>query len=165
MVVTSSAKTYWLTVMENVMSKYFNDKTDRELVTVSNPTAKQLAALELTCLELDMVRDHWKVPFVVTSGLRKPKAKYSQHEDGYAIDFIPKGDINAIFQWMVRFSAYDQLILESKITTVGGTNKVVRWIHISYKETGNRHEAWTGIVTVVNGKETAKYQRYYSDHN
>lgn len=142
------------------MSKHFNMDDDDQLVTVDNPTEEQLLRLEYMLSELELPRNHFDFGFVITSGLRPPKKKYSQHQDGYAADFVPLGNIDEVFDWMVKFCDYDQIILETKQLVVKGRTIVVRWIHFSRKKSSNRHEALTASITYVKGKEITKYLQY-----
>lgn len=82
---------------------------------------------------------------IITSGFRKAsisKQSKSQHLVGQAIDMqftnAKKSDYFAIAQWIKDNVPYDQLLLEYKST---GTK--MPWIHISFKETGNRNQVLT----------------------
>lgn len=142
------------------MSKHFNTATDNLLVTVKNPTDEQLANLENTLEELELPRNHHGFPFTITSGLRPAKKKYSQHQDGYAVDFVPSHDIDKVFAWIFKFCQYDQLILETKTVVIGSKKFTYRWIHMSLKPGHNRHEALTISIVSTNGKETTTVRRY-----
>ena len=91
----------------------------------------------------------------VNSGYRTPEhnkqiggSPTSQHITGQAVDIFPlEKDIDDVFALIIREFKYDQVILEKN-------NAGARWIHISYKEEGNRQKAMT--ASVVNGKATYK---------
>jgi len=142
------------------MSKHFNTSIDKLLVTVEHPTVEQLQRLEYTLNELELPRNHFNFSFVITSGLRPPKKKYSQHQDGYAADFVPVRDIGVVFEWMCKFCQYDQIILETKSVIRKGRKVTYKWIHLSLKKSNNRHEALVATIVVVDGKETTTYERY-----
>jgi zinc D-Ala-D-Ala carboxypeptidase len=91
----------------------------------------------------------------VNSGYRTPEhnkkvggSPTSQHITGQACDIFPlKEDIDTVFSMIIREFKYDQVILEKN-------SRGSRWIHISYKEEGNRQKAMT--ASVINGKATYK---------
>lgn len=120
------------------VSKYFDTITDKQLVTVANPDNQKWKNLIAVCTEADKIRDQFGA-LLVTSGLRPAKAhNYSQHQDGHAIDFIPKSrEFQKVFDW-IRFNmVFDQVILEKD--QYGN-----QWIHFSYVKTGNRRMALYG---------------------
>lgn len=120
------------------LSKYFDTITDRNIITVSNPSIEKFNNLLIVCTQLDIVRDYFGV-IIVTSGLRPAKPhNYSQHQDGYAVDFVPKSlEFRRVFDW-IRFNMkFDQLILEKD-------KDGNQWIHFSYKSAGNRKMAMLG---------------------
>ena len=117
------------------LSKYFDTITDKQLVTVANPDNQKWKNLIAVCTEADKIREQFGV-LIVTSGLRPAKAhNYSQHQDGHAIDFVPKSrEFQRVFDW-VRFNlVFDQVILEKD-------QDGNQWIHFSYVKTGNRKMA------------------------
>jgi zinc D-Ala-D-Ala carboxypeptidase len=91
----------------------------------------------------------------VNSGYRTPEhnkkvggSPTSQHCKGEAADIFPlEKDIDDVFALIIREFKYDQVILEKN-------SRGSRWIHISYKEEGNRQKAMT--ASVINGKATYK---------
>lgn len=120
------------------LSKYFDTITDRSLVTVANPDNQKWKNLIATCEQADKIREFAGV-LIITSGLRPAKAhNYSQHQDGHAIDFVPKSrEFQRVFDW-IRFNlVFDQVILEKD--QYGN-----QWIHFSYVKTGNRKMALYG---------------------
>ncbi len=109
------------------------------------PDTKRALSCLITNL-LDPIRESWGRPINVNSGFRSPTlnrivggAASSQHVKGEAAD-ITAGDQatnKQLFDLIVRMNAageisFDQLIWE-KGDAIGP-----RWIHISYKATGNR---------------------------
>ena len=120
------------------LSRYFNTISDPKIITIGNPTNQQLKNLLNTCRHLDIVRDEFGV-LIVTSGLRPAKAhNYSQHQDGLAVDFVPKSkEFDRLFDW-IRFNMkFDQLILEKD-------QSGNRWLHFSYCNDKNRQMALYG---------------------
>ena len=91
----------------------------------------------------------------INSGYRTPEhnkrvggSPTSQHITGQAVDIFPlKKDIDDVFALIIREFKYDQVILEKN-------NAGARWIHISYKEEGNRQKPMN--ASVINGKATYK---------
>jgi len=121
------------------ISEYFDTITDRNIITIANPTNQQWKNLIHTCKQLDIVRGEFGA-LIVTSGLRPAKAHhYSQHQDGHAVDFVPKSlEFQRVFDW-IRFNMkFDQLILEKD-------QHGNQWIHFSYKDDNtNRKMALLG---------------------
>ncbi len=128
------------------LSKYF---TLEELTfsqtasrhNISNiPTGDTLKTLTRTAEKLDLVREYFGCPITVNSGFRclnlnrKIGSKdTSQHVLGQAVDFIipragtPKSLVKAIKDSNIEF---DQIIQEFD-----------SWVHISFKDSGNRKQA------------------------
>lgn len=119
------------------LSKYFDTVTDKQLITVCNPSNQAWKNLIATCEQADKIRE-FAGALIVTSGLRSAKQSYSQHQDGHAIDFVPKSrEFQKVFDW-IRFNlTFDQVILERN--EAGN-----QWIHFSYVNTGNRKMALYG---------------------
>lgn len=119
------------------ISKFFDTDTDKQMITVQNPTIEQISNLTyLHAYVIDRVRERFGA-LIETSGLRPAKEKYSQHQDGQAADIVPKGNINEVFEWIRDNMIFDQVILE---TNVNGA----KWIHVSVTKAGNRKECWYG---------------------
>lgn len=80
---------------------------------------------------------------VIASGYRSPElnkavggVKNSQHMSGQACDIFIHGDINYgwdLFEYIETHLPFDQLIMEHNA-------KGTHWVHVSYKEEGNRHQ-------------------------
>lgn len=92
---------------------------------------------------LDPVRDVVRTPIIITSGYRCPQVNRlvggvdnSQHMSGCAADFHVQGFTSSmmhqVFLYIFNTLEFDQLIYyRSK-----------NFIHVSYVENGNRHEAF-----------------------
>lgn len=111
----------------------------------NQPGDKELKALELIAKEVfQPVREYIGKPLAVTSGYRSPElnvaiggSSTSQHCKGEALDIDgdPFGVSNrAIFNYIMVNLDYDQLIWEF------GNDDSPAWVHVSYKEEGNRNE-------------------------
>ena len=105
--------------------------------TPSIKEADNMMELIVNCLQ--PIRDKLKKPMVVSSGYRCPELNKlvggksnSQHLTGCACDFTVKGmSVDQVYEFIKNGGfTYDQLIHE-------GT-----WVHISYKKTGNRKQAF-----------------------
>ena len=104
------------------------------------PSIKELDnMLELIVNCLQPIRDKLGKPMTVSSGYRNKEVNKlvggksnSQHLTGCACDFTVKGmTVDQVYEFIKNGGfSYDQLIHE-------GT-----WIHISYKKTGNRKQAF-----------------------
>lgn len=125
-----------------------------ELTRGNTPTNKQKKSLIALIMNvLQPIREHFKVPVDISSGLRSNAsnkatggAEMSQHLLGEAVDFHVRGiSEKDAFEWIKDNIEYDQLILEHD--NVGHT-----WLHISYKE--NRGESF------FLEKETNKVSNY-----
>lgn len=129
------------------MAKYFkisemtrSDTAERNhiLNTPNNDITRSLNALMCDCL--DPVRALWGKPLGVNSGYRCPAlntavggAKTSQHLKGEAADITTgtRDGNKSLFELIMASGIpFDQLIDESGY----------KWIHISYKPTGNRRQ-------------------------
>ena len=103
------------------------------------------------------VRDHFG-PTVVNSGYRGPElnaaiggSANSQHCKGEAVDIECPGKSNHdVAKFIEDTLDFDQLILE--FYTPGEPNS--RWVHVSYKEEGNRKQSLTAVKE--NGKTVYK---------
>ena len=112
----------------------------------NSPTKEHLHNMELVALNIfEPIRDHFMTPLYVSSMYRSAAlnkavkgSKTSQHCKGQAIDIdadIYGGCTNKeIFEFVRDNLDFDQLIWEY------GTEDNPAWIHISYKESGNRKQ-------------------------
>lgn len=109
-----------------------------------------LQLLAVNCLEKIKAR---YPDMVVTSAFRSSTGGKSQHERGMAADMqFPRANKNKaeyyeIAKWIKDNVPYDQLLLEYK--TYGSK---LPWIHISFKQTGNRRQ----VLTLKNNSTYAK---------
>ena len=126
-------------------------RTGRDLENV--PNAAQInAMMELCDNVLELVREHFKKPIIITSGFRSAAVNAavggsltSQHSKGEAADFHIVGVANSdIWQFIVNNCCFDQCIAEK----LDKKNGAKGWCHVSYKPRGNRHQE----LSYVNGK-------------
>ena len=137
------------------LSEYFDSDIDKNIITINDPTQYQIDNLKYICSILDKVRKKFGV-IVITSGLRKAKEKYSQHEDGFALDFIVKNaQMKSVFEWIVKYIDFDQVIYENRNGSV--------WIHISSKKMCNRHQALVAFFD--NSTKSMRYKSYIDDNS
>ena len=92
---------------------------------------------------LQPIRDHFKIPVIVTSGYRSPEynlriggAINSQHMRGEAVDIDLGPKNREVFEWVINNLTVDQIIWELGTPPPNGNPQ---WIHISYKKSGNRN--------------------------
>lgn len=124
----------------------------------NNPRDEHLENITALCVNvLQKVRDeHGSVR--VSSGYRSPAlneaiggSTTSQHSKGQAADFECSSISNYdLAVWIDENLEYDQLILE--FYTAGEPSS--GWVHVSYKESGNRKQALTAVKE--NGKTVYK---------
>lgn len=128
--------------MENIrlsqnfyLSEFTKSQTALRLGINNTPNQTVINNLRLLCEKvLQPIRDHWKMPVVISSGYRSPAvnkavggAVRSQHLTGQAADFeIPSIDNYTLAKWIEQYLNYDQLILEFY---TGGNSG---WIHVGY---------------------------------
>ncbi len=117
----------------------------------NTPPRKVIAALDALCTNvLQIVRDHYNRPVIVTSGYRSPElnrriggSSTSQHCLGEAADFTVPGISNIeVARWMERALNYDQLIYE-----YGEAG----WIHCSYR-VGRLRNMELSAIRLRNGR-------------
>lgn len=103
---------------------------------------------------MDIIREAWGSPIIVTSGFRPPKlnaavngSKKSEHLTGSAADIHPKnGNIMDLAALIATIDMdFNQLILE-KCTIKNGVVVDCSWLHISFSRVNNRNQilAWDG---------------------
>lgn len=109
--------------------------------TPSKEIADKLHVLITECL--DPIREKCGFPITVTSGYRCEKlnkkvggVSNSQHVKGEAADLIGKNDeqTRKIFEVAKSLGNFDQLLFEKNVSSGK------KWVHISYKKTGNRKQ-------------------------
>ena len=110
------------------------------------PNNEQLAAMRLIAEKIfEPVREHFNVPIAITSFFRSKQVNSlvggsinSQHTNGEAMDInaaVLRGTSNAeIFFFIKNQLLFDQLIWEF------GDEQNPDWVHVSYKNTGNRRQ-------------------------
>ena len=137
------------------MSNLSKNFTLHELVRTSAPipnvpNKEEIANLkELVVNVLQPAREIYGKPITVTSGFRSKAvnahvggALNSQHTKGEAVD-ITCDDNSELFD-IIRQLDFDQLIWEF------GNDIQPKWIHVSYKKSGNRKEILK--AKKINGK-------------
>ena len=108
----------------------------------NTPNQEQIDNLvRLTKNVLQPLRDAINRPITISSGFRSKElneaiggAKYSQHLDGCAADIVVDGLVDA-FRYIINHLYVDQCIFEQSGEKC--------WIHVSYKDSGNRGEVLT----------------------
>ena len=109
----------------------------------NTPSDEVVERLRLVAGQVQKIRDYFGKPIRISSGYRCPKlnraiggAKNSQHQKGEAMDIQGTNELtNAeIFHYAKKHLDFDQLIWEF------GTRKEPAWVHLSYKEKGNRKQ-------------------------
>lgn len=130
------------------LSEFFDSSTADKNGIKNEPSADKRATIErninsLVDNVLDPIRDKFCAPVVITSGYRCPQVNRlvggvdnSQHMSGCAADFHVMGFtppmMHQVFLYIFNTLEFDQLIFyRSK-----------NFIHVSYVENGNRHEAF-----------------------
>ena len=103
---------------------------------------------------LEPIRKYLGEPLRVNSGYRSQKlnkaiggARWSQHLEGEAADITCTGRNAEIVRYALKALDFDQLIWEY------GTDEEPQWVHISFRDGGNRKEA----LRAVRGKWSTKY--------
>ena len=130
------------------LSEFFQSSTADKNSIKNEPSVDERATVErninlLVVNVLDPVRDELRTPIIITSGYRSLRVNKlvggvdnSQHMSGCAADFHVMGFtpsmMYGVFLFISNTLEYDQLIYyRSK-----------NFIHVSYVENGNRHEAF-----------------------
>lgn len=130
------------------LSEFFQSSTAAKNGIKNEPSADERATIVrninlLVDNVLDPIRDKFCAPVIITSGYRCPQVNRlvggvdnSQHMSGCAADFHVMGFtpsmMHQVFLCIYDTLEYDQLIYyRSK-----------NFIHVSYVENGNRHEAF-----------------------
>jgi zinc D-Ala-D-Ala carboxypeptidase len=130
------------------LSKHFtleemiHSQTASRLGLDNTPTKVALEALKFTAENMELVRELFGHPIVISSGYRSLAvnkavggAATSQHTRGEAVDFLCPGfGVPANLMKILTKSTikYDQCILEYPLAANGG------WIHISFNKTPRR---------------------------
>ena len=124
-------------------------KKAKELWLTNDPPPEVLAAMKLTAeMVFEPLREIIGRPVGISSFYRSPEVNRaiggsdtSQHCKGEAIDI--DGDITAVDNGLIfdtlRLMDFDQLIWEF------GTADAPRWVHVSYRRSGNRGQVLKSI--------------------
>jgi zinc D-Ala-D-Ala carboxypeptidase len=123
-------------------SEAIKSQTGIRMQIDNTPNEDQLKAMKLVAEKIfEPVRKAMNRPVFISSFFRSPilnqaigGAKDSQHSKGEAIDIDVDGFNNEIFHFIKNNLVWDQLIWE-----YGDTNEP-DWVHVSYKEGGNRKQ-------------------------
>lgn len=144
------------------MGKYFTIKelcvsaSYPKLVDVPNENTTIYKNLEFLIDKLDVIREEWGGPIIVTSGYRNNLlnkavggSKTSAHCVGLAADIHPKtGNIMDLAELIAKSDIeFDQLILE-KVTVKNYEIKSCEWIHIGFSKVNPRKQ-----ILAYNGKK------------
>ena len=126
------------------LSEFTRSETATNKHIDNTPTPEVVDNLRALCLNvLEPSRVAFGAPIYITSGYRcqalnkavggKPT---SQHLRGEAADLQVKGvqNLRKLYNAIKDHGVFDQLLYESN-------KSGVRWIHVSYKSTGNRRQA------------------------
>lgn len=113
----------------------------------NTPTEKDIKAMQLVAVNVfEPLRKALNRPIFISSFYRSPQLNHwiggssnSQHTKGEAMDLDVDGINSQIFHWIKNNLDFDQLIWEF------GNTKKPDWVHISYKEHGNRKEMLRAI--------------------
>ena len=110
----------------------------------NTPTPEVIDNLRALCRNvLEPARVSFGSPIYITSGYRCPAINKavggkptSQHLRGEAADLQVRGveNLRKLYRLIKDHGVFDQLLYESN-------RSGVRWIHVSYKESGNRRQA------------------------
>lgn len=123
------------------MREAINSQTATQLGIKNIPSEKELKAMKLLAtMVFEPLRVWYGKPIRINSFYRSPRlnaavggSMSSQHSKGEAID-ISSGENDILFHWLKNNTEFDQLISEFPV------NGIPQWIHVSYKEKGNRKE-------------------------
>ena len=147
------------------MAEATNSETAKKLGISNLPNEVELANMKLVAEKcFEPVREWYGKPIKINSFFRCTKLNAaiggssgtSQHCFGQAIDLSAGADNKKLFDWMrTNLKDWEQMIAEYPV------NGIPAWIHISYKQTGNRKQIL--VAKKINGKVT--YIPYKSDED
>ena len=126
------------------LSEFVRSDTATSKHIDNTPTTEVIENLRALCRDvLEPARLAFGAPIYITSGYRCPALNKavggkptSQHLRGEAADLQVRGvdNLRKLYRLIKDHGVFDQLLFES--------NKAgVRWIHVSYKQCGNRRQA------------------------
>lgn len=122
---------------------YTNPEIFKRFGVQNTPNEKVIQNLKLLAENvLQPIRNHFKVPIIISSGYRSPEynkiiggAHGSQHTKGEAVDIDMDGTNvtnNEIFDYIIMNLPFDQIIWEF------GSTKNPDWVHVSYNKNNRR---------------------------
>lgn len=130
------------------LSEFFRSSTAAKNGIKNEPSVNEKATIVrninlLVDNVLDPIRDKFCAPVIITSGYRCPQVNKlvggvnnSQHMSGCAADFHIKG-FTYLMMRQVFLNVYDTMEFDQLIYY-----RSKNFIHVSYVENGNRHEAF-----------------------
>lgn len=126
----------------------------------NTPTISELKAMRLVAEKVfQPLRDWYKKPIRINSFFRcielnskLGSRNTSQHTKGEAIDIDTKEDNAILFNYILNNLEFDKLIWEY------GDKFQPAWIHVSYRESGNRKEVYRIFRDEKGLKHTVKYE-------
>lgn len=135
--------------MTTKITENFNSKTDTMIFnTAANgePSQEIVENMTKTLTELQKARTFFGIIFKITSGWRaswrnaklKDASKTSSHITGFAVDFQVKGNLFAVFAWIVEHLQYDQVIYET-------SKEGASWIHFGLRKGPLRQQSLIGV--------------------
>lgn len=133
------------------LSEVTKSQTASRMDIDNSPTDEHLINIKKLVDEfLQPLREKLDKPIVITSGYRSEQlndeingSENSQHCKGEAVDIECFGMSNkALAMYIKENMDFDQLILEFYNPDEGANSG---WVHVSYKETGNRKEVLSAI--------------------
>lgn len=125
------------------LSEFVRSETATNRHIDNTPTTEVIDNLRALCRNvLEPARVSFGAPIYITSGYRCPALNKavggkptSQHLRGEAADLQVRGvdNLRKLYNVIKSRGVFDQLLYESKGAT--------KWIHVSYKQSGNRRQA------------------------
>lgn len=125
------------------LSEFVRSETATNRHIGNTPTSEVIENLRALCRNvLEPARVAFGAPIYITSGYRCPALNKavggkptSQHLRGEAADLQVKGvqNLRKLYRMIKDHGVFDQLLYES--------NGAKKWIHVSYKQSGNRLQA------------------------
>ena len=111
--------------------------------TVIDLTIAQQHNLEELQKRVNVIREAWGKPMIVTSGFRtyqdqmriNPKAKKSAHMEGKAVDFKDDGSLYKFLKEDYEKNGDKSLLVVNGLYMEAGTKG---WVHLQYRPTHNR---------------------------
>lgn len=120
-----------------------------KLATIPPENSIQRANIQYTIDRLNIIREKWGGPIIVTSGYRPEKlnkavggSATSAHLTGMAADIHPKyGNILLLAQTIIESGVdFDQLILEKITKDANGYITSCQWLHVGFARKNPRKQ-------------------------